>query len=56
MGKSPEWPNISLSNLETRAGFSTIAQQIAKRGQVQSQDPGSLDGALGIPPPDPSQS
>ncbi|MGY9047986.1 MAG: phage portal protein, partial [Rhodobacterales bacterium] len=77
--------------LETRAGFSTIAQQIAKRGydprkvleewqefalladtmnlifdsdprkvsrggQVQSQDPGSLDGEPGKPPQDPSQS
>ena len=77
--------------LETRAGFSTIAQQIAKRGydprkvleewqefalladtmnlifdsdprkvsrggQVQSQDPGSLDAEPGKTPPDPSQS
>ena len=76
--------------LETRAGFSTIAQQIAKRGydprkvleewqefalladtmnlifdsdprkvsrggQVQSQDPGSLDAEPGKTPPDPSQ-
>lgn len=75
--------------LETRAGFSTIAKQIAKRGydprkvleewqefalladtmnlifdsdprkvsrgeQVQSQDPGSLDGETSKPLPDPS--
>ena len=75
--------------METRAGFSTIAQQIAKRGydprkvmeewqeyalladtmnlifdsdphkvsrggQVQTQDPGSLDGEAVKPPPDPS--
>jgi len=76
--------------LETRAGFSTIAQQIAKRGydprkvleewqefalladtmnlifdsdprkvsrggQVQTQDPSSLDGEASKPPQDPSQ-